>query len=161
MEVQGYEESTTVSNIKLVAGTIAVIAAVYSHFGVGEFPGSRPEVLGCVVTYLSCSVLITLASLALEASAVFVGQLTKRAQQVAKGNLPLRMWVSTSIGGKGVSTFRVEMRTSVRGKQDAVEEAFPYETYFTTEGVFLKDTFDSDMKATIGKVISNSSKKTQ
>lgn len=161
MEGQGYEESTIVSNVKLIAGTIAVVAAVYSHFGVGEFPASRPQVLACVAAYIACSLLITLTSFALEASAIFVGQLTTRSRQVSKRKIPQSIWVHTMIGGKGTSAFRVQLRTSVRGKQNASEDSFPYERYFSTEGVFAKDVFRQDMQTTLERVSSESSKKSQ
>lgn len=157
MESQGYIESTATSNVKLVAGTIAVIAAVYSHFGVGEFPACRPIVLACVVTYIVCSVLITLASLFFEASAMFVGRLTRRARLRSK-ELPPRVWVHTTLGGKGTSTLHVHIRKSVHGKNDASDDSHGYERYFTTEGHFLRDIFTADMKSTLSRTL-NAKKK--
>lgn len=161
MESQGYEESVTVSNIKLIAGTIAVIVAVFSHFGAGEFPQSRPTVLACVVTYIACTALISITSVLLEASAMFVGRLAPRARRVSKGVIPERVWVHTSIGGKGSSTFRVQVRTSARGKSDASEDSHGYERYFTTEGHFLKDKFTSDMRLTLDRATQGGKKKKQ
>lgn len=158
MESQGYEESTLCANIKLAAGTIAVAAALYSHFGVKDFPACRPEVLACVTTYIACSLLITLSSYFLEASATFVGQLTPPARRLAKG-LPNRVWVHTTIGGRGSSTLRVQIRKSVRGKADPGHDSYGYERYFTTDGHFLKHVFTSDMKLTLDTA--KLSKKTQ
>lgn len=163
MEAHGYDESTLPANIKLVAGTVAVIAAVYSHFGVKDFPASRIIVLGCVLVYILCTVLITAASVVLEASAIFVGSLTPLARRIAgRGHLPAAVWVHTVIGGKGSSTFRVQIRTTARGnaESDAPEQSFPYERYFTTEGNFLHDTFRSDMDGILQHVTSEG-KKTQ
>lgn len=160
MEAQGYEESTTVSNIKLAAGSIAVIAAVYSHFGVGEFPARRIEVLACVITYVVCSMLITVSSLLFEASAMFVGRLTP----VAQGNkttLPQQVWVHTTIGGKGSSKFSVQIRTAVREKQNALEDSHGYENYFTSEGHFLRESFTNDMKAMLDRLVQSAKKKKQ
>lgn len=159
METQGYDESTTVANIKLIAGTIAVIAAVYSHFGVSEFPGSRQQVLLCVVIYITCSALITAATVILEASANYVGELTPRAKQVNKDGLPSRLWVHTTIGGKGSSSFRVQIRTSVRGKAEASEDSHPYERYFTSEGHFLREVFCVDMGETLYRAAKGGKKK--
>lgn len=159
MEGQGYEESTIVSNVKLIAGTIAVIAAIYSHFGVTEFPANRHEVLVCVLIYVGCSVLITIASILCEGSASFVGNLTRRAKQVSQAGLPHQVWVHTSIGGKGSSDFRVQIRSSVRGKADASEDTHPYERYFTTEGHFLTDVFRGDMSQTLDRAAKGGKKK--
>lgn len=159
LETQGYDESIAVSNIKLVAGTIAVLAAVYSHFGVPEFPGSRQQVLVCVLIYMGCSTLITAASIFLEGSANYVGQLTPRAKQVNQDGLPPCVWVHTTLGGKGSSDFRVQIRTSVRGKADASEDSHPYERYFTTEGHFLRDNLCEDMGQTLYRVAKGGKKK--
>lgn len=167
-------EDTLVSNVKLVCGTLAVIAAVYSHFGVGDFPASRNMVLLCVSIYLSCSALINILSMTMEASAMFVGRLSPRVLQLRekekdKGKSsatsstsvpPARVWVHTAIGGKGSSAFRVQVRSSVYGKADAVEGAHGYERYFTAEGAFLKDVFYADMAETLGRA-SDGGKKTQ
>lgn len=152
MEDQGYEESTITSNIKIGAGTIAVIAAVYSHFGPGQFPSNRPVVLACVVTYLLCFLLINASSFLLEASAIFVGTLTKRAKQVSNGTMVNKIWVRTSIGGKGSSAYRVEIRKTPRSKIATVTQAHPYEKYLTNDGAFLQNVFRADMKKLLSEL---------
>lgn len=124
-----------------------------------EFPGSRNEVLACVLIYMTCSVLITAASIILEASANYVGQLTPRAKQVNQDGLPQQVWVHTTLGGKGCSGFRVQIRNSVRGKADASEDSHPYERYFTSEGHFLREIFCIDMGQTLYRIAKGGKKK--
>lgn len=160
MESKGYVESTAVSIIKLIFGTIAVVAAVYSHFGVKDFAASRQIVLACVVTYIGCSLLISIASLVFESSAMFVGKLTSLHKRISKG-LPQRVWVHTTLGGKGSSTFKVQIRQSVRGKTDASEGSTQYEEYFSDKGFFLRQKFTGYMQGILDGTTTTSSKKKQ
>lgn len=160
MEDQGYEEATLVSNIKILAGTIAVIAALYSHFGPGEFPPNKPTVFACVAIYICCMCLINLASFVFEASAIFVGRLTLRAKQVTRGTLPVCVWVHTTIASKGSSAFRLEIRTAARQTTGSVSVTHPYETYITEEGRFLNDVFRAHLSAALRRVPVSSKKTT-
>lgn len=145
-------EAVLVSNIKIVAGSLAVFAAVYSHFNPWEFPANKRLVLSCVLFYGFCVGLINAASYLWEASAVFVGKLAPKARQIAKRSLPPKIWVVTTIGGKGTSSFKVELRTMPRQKPGLAVVTHPYETYFTEEGRFLVDVFRKDMTAALQQV---------
>lgn len=151
MEESGYEELTLTSNVKLIAGTIAVIAALYSHFGVGDWVSSRNSVLICVVIYIVCTAAINISSFLFEASAMFVGRL-KSSVRSTNSTLPEYAWVHTSFAGKGSSVIKVELRRSVRSKIGGVEEEYAYEQFFTTEGLFLKEPFRRRMVETLAKV---------
>lgn len=159
MEDQGYIEAVLVSNIKIIAGSVAVAAAVYSHFGPGEFPANKPVVFACVALYFFCVSIINIFSFIFESSAIFVGKLSNRAKQVSKGALAPNLWIFTSIGAKGTSEFRVEIRNGPRAKKDAISSVHPYEKYITEEGRFLTDAFRTDLKETISKVGSDSKKR--
>ncbi|CAN8064909.1 unnamed protein product [Agarophyton chilense] len=159
MEDQGYVESTTASNIKIVAGTVAVAAALYSHFGPGEFPANKPVVFACVAIYLVCVGLINISSFVLEASAIFVGSLSKRVKQVSKIALCDKVWIHSTIGGKGSSAYKVEIRQAPRSKHGSVSKSTPYEKYITEDGHFLSSEFRIDMTALLSQ-LSPGSKKT-
>lgn len=158
MEDQGYTEATLVSNIKIIAGSLAVIAALYSHFGPGEYPANKPVIFACVAFYLFCMGLINMSSFIFEASAVFVGSLSPRAKHVANGRLAPNIWVLTSYEVKGSSLFRVEVRTAPRRKHDAVSIAHPYEKYITQDGGFLAHLFRTDLKKLLTPASTDSKK---
>lgn len=152
MDDQGYVESTFVSNIKIVAGTIAVAAALYSHFGPGEFPANKPVVFACVAIYILCVGLINVTSFVLEASAIYVGTLTSRMTQVSKGSLAKKVWVHTTIGGKGSSDYKVELRLVARSKKGSVAKSMPYEKFITEDGRFLSDVFRAEMRSILSEL---------
>lgn len=152
MDDQGYVESTFVSNVKIVAGTIAVAAALYSHFGPGEFPANKPVVFACVAIYIFCVSLINLTSFVLEASAIYVGTLTSRMIQVSQGSLAKKIWVHTTIGGKGSSDYKVELRLASRSKKGSVAKSTPYEKFITEDGRFLSDVFRAEMRSILSEL---------
>eukprot|EP00882_Tetradesmus_deserticola_P010925 GHRQ01011552.1.p1 GENE.GHRQ01011552.1~~GHRQ01011552.1.p1 ORF type:complete len:204 (+),score=77.20 GHRQ01011552.1:415-1026(+) len=47
----GYVEDHLISNVKIALGLIAIVVAVYSHFGPGKFPANWNTVLYCVAAY--------------------------------------------------------------------------------------------------------------
>lgn len=116
--------STIVINIRIVLGAIAVIAAVYSHFGPGQFPGNRTVVLSCVAIYLVCMAIINLTAYLVEGSAMYVGG---------------GKWVSTSMD-RGTSSFCIDIRESVRGNIVSNTQ-LNYETFITCQGTFLSHSF--------------------
>lgn len=152
MEDQGYVEAVLVSNMKIVAGSLAVSAALYSHFNPWEFPANRNLVLACVVFYGFCIACINVTAYIWEANAVYVGKLAAKAKQVAKGKLPTKIWVETKVGEKGSSDYRITMRTTPRQKEGKVEVRHGYEGYFTEEGRFLAERFRSVMTDALSQV---------
>lgn len=158
MEDQGYVEAVLVSNIKIIAGSIAVAAALYSHFNPWEFPANRNLVLACVLLYSVCIGSISVASYFWEANAVYVGKLAAKAKQVTKGKLPVKVWVETRVGEKGSSAYRATIRTSPRQSDGKVEIKHGYESYFTEEGRFLVERFRSDMTHALSQVSGGSKK---
>lgn len=159
MEDKGYDEAVLVSNIKIIFGTLAVIAALYSHFNPWEFPPNKTLVFSCVTFYFFCIGVINASSYIWEASAVFVGKLGPKVRQVGKAqSLAPNIWVITTLGGKGTSIFKVELRTAPRQKVGAVHVEHPYEKYFTEHGRFLVDVFRADM-TTVLQMVDTGAKK--
>lgn len=146
------------SNIKIVFGTIAVIAAVYSHFNRGEFPANRLLVSLCVLIYSICVSVMSLASTIWESSAMFVGKLSPMAKQVSKGKLASNLWVHSAIGVKGSSEYKVEFRTKPHRKSGNVSAARGYENYFTEDGKLLLSKFRADLEDVLSRVDSESKK---
>lgn len=158
METKGYDETVLVSNIKIVAGTIAVAAALYSHFNPYEFPGNRNLVLGCVLIYGFCIGSINLSAYIWDANAVYVGKIAPKAKRVAKSKLPDKVWVDTRVGEKGSSTYRLTIRTSPRQGAGKIETTYGYERYFTEEGRFVAAQFQTDLGEALARVDSESKK---
>lgn len=158
MEAKGYDEAVLVSNIKILAGTIAVAAAMFSHFNPWEFPGNRNIVLGCVLLYGACIGSINLSAYIWDANAMYVGRLAAKAKRIAKSKLPEKVWVSTRLGEKGSSIYRLTIRTSPQQSEGKVEITNGYEKYFTEEGRFLATSFQTDLSDAVSQVGSGSKK---
>lgn len=151
LDSSGYSESTTVSNVKIVFGSLSVAAALYSHFGPGEFPDTRPTIIACLAVYFTCMAIIAVASFVWDGDAIFVGS---RADE--------KLWAASSATGKGRSGFRVEFRPCVRKNKarSAVLEK-GYERWFSEDGEVMVKALRSDLTALLREVGKASGKKAQ
>lgn len=145
MEDKGYNEAVFVSNVKIICGTGATAAAVYSHFNPWEYPANRNLVLACVTLYFVCVGTIHVCSYLWEKGAVFVGKLAPKAARIGRSKLAPRVWVFSKIGERGQSAYNVEMRTKVRDG-NCVKVGGSYESWFTEEGRFLADKFRTELE---------------
>lgn len=163
LEQRGYVESAFASNVKIVAGLVAIVAAVYSHFNGREFPENRNLVLTCVVLYCACVGIISVMSFFWEGDSFYAAQLSSRiSESMEERFLAPRIWVQSTVGIKGESTFKLMIRLTVRQNADSTETLTkPYEAYFNEEGGLAVAELDND----IGEVLSRSArlgkKKTQ
>lgn len=145
MEDEGYEEATLASNIKIVCGTVAVAAALYSHFNRYTYPENRTLIAICVVLYGACAGIIQLAALFLEGPSFFAGVLPPRARRTARRGVEPRVWARSALGERGSSAYVVGLSAGARTAPRA-EMRYGYEKYFTTSGRFLRDVFRSDLR---------------
>lgn len=159
MEDRGYEEAILVSNVKIVAGTGATAAAVYSHFNPYEYPANRNLVLFCVIFYAVCIAAINVTSYLWENSAIFVGKVGAKPHRVSKGVLTPKVWAFSKIAEKGSSDYKIDLKVAPRCKVGTICASHPYELYFTEEGTFLKDVFRQHMTEAMDQLDAANSKK--
>lgn len=151
MEDRGYTEAVTVSNVKIVCGTIATIAAVYSHFNPWEYPQNRDLILLCVTVYFVCMMCTQVVTYLWENHAVFVGYVHEKVRKVqGKHKLTAKVWVFTKLGEKGESAYQIILRRdSTRNETGCVKVAHPYEQYFTDKGRFLDKVFRKHLEKAV------------
>lgn len=142
LDSSGYSESTIVSNIKILFGSLSVAAAIFSHFGPGEFPDTRPTIIACLAVYFACMGIIAAASGICDGDAIFVGA---RAGE--------KLWAASSATGGGGSGFRVEFRPCVRkdkARSAVLEKG--YERWFSEDGEIMVKALRKDLNALLKKV---------
>lgn len=145
MEDEGYAEATLASTIKIVFGTIAVVAAVYSHFNRSTYPENRTLIAVCVALYGICTGIIQLATWVLEGGAFFVGALTKRALRTTRRGSAARVWARSMLGEKGSSEYVLILTQGARASKGE-EMRCGYEKYISTEGRFLREEFRTSVR---------------
>lgn len=60
--LSGYEEDHLISNVKITLGLIAILVALYSHFGPGKFPANAGAVAYCVAAYVLLNAVLLIFS---------------------------------------------------------------------------------------------------
>lgn len=70
----GYIEDHLISNVKIVLGGLAVVFAVYSHFGPGKFPNNWWTVASCVILYVVINIILSAFSFVRERDSFMVTQ---------------------------------------------------------------------------------------
>lgn len=142
--------------MKILAGTVAVAASFYSHFNGREFPDNRDLVMACVAVYAVCVTLISLVSYMHEGDAFFSAYLSNVAElMTGKEDVALaqKVWVQSTIGEKGKSTYTLTMRRSVRKNADlSVLLKKPYEEYYCEDGQVAVDALRKDLSRLVGKL---------
>jgi Microsomal signal peptidase 25 kDa subunit (SPC25) len=149
LEDAGYAENVTVTNIKILAGSLAVALSIYSHFNGYEYPENRLLIIGCIAGYGVCVGLVTILSWLQEGNAFFVGYLDRKAEwDTRASSLEPKIWVHSTLGPKGSSIYTIEFRRKVRSKAltDCVKLGKPYEHYFSDDGELATAVFRRDVK---------------
>lgn len=150
LEASGYAAVTWTTDVKIVLGTIAVAAALYSHFNKQEYPDNKYIVLGCVMIYMVCVAITTCIGTFIEGNSVFMATPTKRAQKMGRlAKIPLIRTFS-SFPKHGQSVYLLTFKKGKKiggGKAEDNERAakMSYEKYFTSEGEFLATKFRKDV----------------
>jgi Microsomal signal peptidase 25 kDa subunit (SPC25) len=158
LEECGYTEATAVSNVKIVAGVVAIVAALYSHFNPLEFPDNRNLILICVTIYSVCVAIATGASWIFERNAIYVGRLTSSASLTTRGaSHPPAVWAQSVLGPAGTSTYTIQLRTTVADKKATDPESTastskPYESYFSESGELAVAAFREEVKSVLRKL---------
>jgi hypothetical protein len=141
--------------VKIVAGVVAVVAAVYSHFNGQEFPANRSLIIACVAVYAACLSLISAVSWMYEGDAFYVARLSAAASLLADegGGMAPAVWVQSTVGLKGTSTFTLTLRRTVR-KNAALSVALvkPYEQYFCEDGEVAVAALHDDLDRVVDKL---------
>jgi hypothetical protein len=160
LEDIGYIEYVMVINMKIVLGSIAVALAIYSHFNGREYPENRPLIIGCVAGYGFCVALVSVVSWFMEGNAFFVGYRDLDEPPAGRALLEPKVWVYSTLGSKGSSTYTVELRRSARAKKpaDYVKLCKPYEHYIFEDGELALPVFRKDIKHLIESLGKNSRK---
>lgn len=142
--------------MKIVAGLVAIVAAIYSHFNGREFPENRNLIIACVAIYVACVGIVSAMSYLWEGDSFFAAQLPNRnSGRSASESLAKRLWVQSTVGSKGESTFTLMMRLTVRRNAELTETLTrPYEEYFSEEG----DLALSELYGDIGELLKKSSR---
>jgi len=70
----GYAEDHLINNVKIALGVFGIACAVYSHFGVGKFPGSWYSILYCVIAYIVTNIILYVFCLVKEGDSFLVTQ---------------------------------------------------------------------------------------
>lgn len=157
LEQRGYAEATLVSNVKMIAGLIAVAAAFYSHFNGREFPENRELVMACVAVYAVSVTLISAISYAYEGDAFYSAYLSDVAELMAGRQddaLAPKVWVQSTLSEKGSSTYTLTIRQCVRkNKELSAVLKKPYEQYFDEEGSLVLEELQQDLARLIAKVV--------
>jgi hypothetical protein len=148
LEDLGYIEYVMVVNLKIIVGSIAVALAIYSHFNGYEYPDNRRLIMGCVAGYGFCVVLVSFVSWFMEGNAFFVGYRDSEELLAGRELFEPKVWVYSTLGLKGSSTYTVELRRVVRAKKpaDSVKLCKPYENYFFEDGELAMAVFRKDIK---------------
>jgi hypothetical protein len=149
LEDAGYAENVMVTNIKILAGSLAVALSIYSHFNGYEYPENRILIIGCIVGYGVCVGVVTFLSWLREGNAFFVGYIDREAEKDTRASsLEPNIWVHSTLGPKGSSTYTIEFRRKVRTKapNDCVKLGKPYEHYFFKDGELATAVFRRDVK---------------
>jgi Microsomal signal peptidase 25 kDa subunit (SPC25) len=158
LEDRGYEEATGVSNVKIISGVIAIIAAVYSHFNSLEFPDNRNLILACVSVYMGCVATITALGWLFERNSLYVGCLTSAATlEKQNSGLPPRVWAQSVLGPAGTSIYTIQLRATVADSQatepdSAMSMSKSYEAYFSADGDLALSVFRDDVEGVLRKL---------
>jgi hypothetical protein len=159
---QGYTEDTTLTNWKLVIGTLACTVALISHFAPVPFPDNISLLKVCCITYFILNSTLQLISHFYEKNAILFTKETtiqkeKKKKQKSKSgqedntiHLP-GLVISTNMT-KYDENYRVEV--ACRGTNIRESATYPFSKWFDDKGVLDKSSFLEDIKQLADKAIS-------
>lgn len=142
-----------ITDIKIVVGLLAVVAAVYSHFNGQEFPENKVLIAGCVAIYSICVGVIYLLSRFTEGNAFYVGAVVSASKRVRRTvTLAPKIWAYSTLSEKGNSMYTLQLRNGVKENSDSYSMRKPYESYFSEAGAFDASEFRSDIEDLVAKL---------
>jgi len=144
---EGYEEDHTISNIKLLVGTIACLFALLSHFYPLPFPENLFILQLCCVGYFLCSAFLQYVSYFNEKDII----LSTKPKEVGKGKKKRKcpLQISTSFPKYDEHfTIRIVSKNE-NGPSSEKSLTASIAKWFDTEGVLAKDVFVNDVKGLI------------
>ncbi|KAJ8903631.1 hypothetical protein NDN08_004733 [Rhodosorus marinus] len=157
LKSEGYEESNLLVLSNFIVTSIAVAAAVCSHFVLKDFKTQQPLMILCIAVWMACSVILTMTERMYGANfsgATYIGFSDPKRIGPA---LPFKFICATSTLPKYSQDYTLKMTPS-RSRKPLVERTLHYNDYYTSDGQFLKEKFESQVKKTIRELTSAKTK---
>uniref|UniRef100_A0A7S0BDC9 Signal peptidase complex subunit 2 n=1 Tax=Rhodosorus marinus TaxID=101924 RepID=A0A7S0BDC9_9RHOD len=157
LKSEGYEESNLLVVTNFMVTSIAVAAAVCSHFVLKDFKTQQHLMILCIAIWMVCSLILGITERMYGASfsgASYIGFSDPKRMGTAP---PFKFICATSTLPKYSQEYMLKMTPS-RSRKPLVERNLRYNDYYTSNGQFLKEKFESQVKKAIQELISAKTK---